>query len=98
MKDLELFFLFLILGLKLAHQRANRTDVIGKRNAAESLNKDEENSLNISGGNKVTKADCEHDIRAPIIPPDILDKPALIYNVHDLVPVLFLIVMSRHKI
>ena len=88
MKVLESFLLFVSLGFEFTDNRAHTTDVIGKGDTAECLDKDQDDCFSGIGGADVSEPYCEHDIGPPVISPDVFGRPWLIDYIYFLVPVL----------
>ena len=77
-EGLHLAFLRFLVLLHRADQGSDVADVVGQGYAAESLNKYEDNGLVVVGCREIAKTDSQHDICAPVVPPDILDMPLLV--------------------
>jgi hypothetical protein len=86
-KVLEFFLFLLVFCLDFADDWADAVDVVGKGNAADSLNEDESDSFCKVGGRDISESDSEHDVGAPIIAPNIFSFPVLTLNVYFFVPV-----------
>lgn len=56
MKNLELFFLFLIFRFQLTHQWTNCAYVVGQSNATDSFDENQKNSLDIGRSDEISKS------------------------------------------
>lgn len=91
MEIFESFFLFFVLGLDLSYDGPDATNVICKSDTAESLNKDKSDRLNLIRGRYVPEAYRQHNVRTPIITPDIFRCPAWILDADLMVPTIFIL-------
>jgi len=85
-KDLESLLFLWITRSQLSDQSTDITDIVGECNTTEGFDKNQKHGLNVVVCWNITKSDCEHDGRSPIITPYIADEPMLLLNVYLYVP------------
>lgn len=98
MEILESFLLFFILGLDLSDDGPDATDVVCKGDTAESLDKDKGDGLNLIWGRNVPETHGQHNVRPPIITPDIFCGPFWVLYAHLMVPTIFTTTQLSHKV
>ena len=75
MESLQFLLLFFFVFPDFANQSPDVTDVVGQSDATESLNKNQDNGFVVVGGAKISEPNCQHDVGAPVVAPNILDEP-----------------------
>ena len=80
-----------------SNEGANIIDVIGECNTAECLDKNKNYGFIIVASADVTKANGQHNISPPVVPPNVLDIPSSILDAKFNQPV-SLTVDVRHEI
>lgn len=63
-----------------SNKGANIIDVIGKCNTAKCLDKNKDYGLIVVAGADVTKANGQHDISPPVVPPNVFDVPSSVLD------------------
>lgn len=97
MKNLQLSLLDFLVLPDGADESAHWGDVVGQRDTAKGLHENENQCFNVVGGTQIAETDGKHDVGAPVVTPDVLDRPRRILDAHLVVPVLVK-VNARHVV
>lgn len=87
-EQFDVALLLVVLGLDVEDKVSHAVDVVGQHDAAEGLDEDQANGLFVVASCNIAEADCEHDVGAPVVSPDVLFEPVSPVNVPDGHPVL----------
>ena len=87
LKSFVVFPLFEVLRPNVADEGSDPINVVSETHHRKYLNENEAKSFAVIGGWKVSEADSQHDVDAPVIGPNVLRKPAFARESFDLLPV-----------
>ena len=88
-EDLELALLGLLVLADGPDEGSHVADVVGQSDAAERLDEDQEDGLGLVGRRDVPEPHRQHDVRSPVVAPNVLGEPRGVGDVKLRVPVDF---------